>query len=148
MDSASLALLERRVMSRVASMLRAGTRHAAGTESAGLTPAKNAAPEIRHGLLGTITFSEDGALDQSSRERIAAIAEMLEQISAPIEIRSTAGLGAKAMDIAIARTRRVYVELTSANKALAERDVVITITSVTSLHPINPAVEVFWRETN
>jgi hypothetical protein len=145
LDSASLELIERRVMSRVASMLRADSQHSAGRESAGITPVKNVAPEIRHGLLGTITFSEDGSLDQSSRDRIAAIAAMLNEIDGSLEIRARSELGTKNMDIAIARARRVYVELATANRKLADRDVVIAITSVSSLHPINPSVEILWK---
>jgi hypothetical protein len=30
---------------------------------------------------------------------------------------------------------------------LADRDVAITITSVNSLHPINPTVEIRWRQS-
>lgn len=147
LDSATLALLERRVMSRVASMLRAGATHASGSESAGIAPVKNTAPEIRHGLLGTITFSEDGSMDASSRDRIAAIAKMLEQIEAPLEIRARSELGPHHIDIAIARARRVYVELITLDKSLAERDVMLTVRGVNSLHPINPVVEIFWRES-
>ena len=133
-------------MSRVASLLRAETRIAAGSETAGITPVRTSAPDIRHGLLGTITFGEDGSLEPSSRERIAAIAAMLKQIEAPLEIRSTSELGARHVDVAIARARRVYVELTSIDGSLADRDISITISSVNTLHPINPVVEIFWRE--
>ena len=145
LDSATLQLLERRVMSRVASLLRAETRVASQPESDGVLPVKNAAPQIRHGLLGTITFNEDGSIEPASRERIAAIAQMLKQIDAPLEIRSTSELGMRNVDVAIARARRVYIELTGLDKALADRDVSITIASIDTLHPINPAVEIFWR---
>jgi hypothetical protein len=147
LDSATLALLERRIMSRVASLLRAETQRATGSESAGIPPVKNSAPEIRHGLLGTITFNEDGSVDQPSRDRISAIAEMLNEIDAPLEIRAKSELGTRNIDIALARARRVYVDLIATNKILAERDVAISITSVNSLHPIDPTVEIFWRET-
>jgi hypothetical protein len=147
LDSATLALLERRVMSRVASMLRAGATHASGSESAGIVPVKNSAPEIRHGLLGTISFSEDGSMDASSRDRIAAITKMLKEIEAPLEIRATSQLGAHNIDVAIARARRVYVELVTLDQTLADRDVAFTIRGVNSLHPINPSVEIFWRES-
>ena len=148
LDSATLALLERRIMSRVASLLRAESHIATGNGSAGITPVKNSAPEIRHGLLGTITFDEDGAIDQSSRARISAIAEMLDRIDAPLEIRSQSQLGTRNMDVAIARARRVYVDLITANKSLSERDVAISISGVNSLFPINPTVEIFWRQPN
>ena len=148
LDSATLALLERRIMSRVASLLRAESHIAAGNGTAGITPVKNSAPEIRHGLLGTIVFDEDGSIDGSSRARIAAIAEMLDRIDAPLEIRSQSQIGIRNMDVAIARARRVYVDLVTANRSLAERDVSISITGVNSLFPINPTVEVFWKQTN
>src|SRR5687768_16299598 len=107
LDSASLALLERRVMSRVASLLRAEATKAAGRPTAGIPPVKNAAPEIRHGLIGTINFAEDGSIAETSRERIGAIAQLLDEIAAPIELRATAALGVANIDVAIARARRV-----------------------------------------
>jgi hypothetical protein len=148
LDSATLALLERRIMSRVASLLRAESHIAAGNGSAGIAPVKKIAPEIRHGLLGTITFGEDGGIDEPSRARITAIADMLDRIDAPLEIRSQSQLGTGNMDVAIARARRVYVDLVTANKSLGERAVSITITGVNSLLPINPTVEVLWKQSN
>jgi hypothetical protein len=145
LDSAELAVLERRIMSRVASMLRSEAEFASGTKTAGIPPVKNVAPEIRHGLLGTITFNQDGAIAQSSRDRIAAIAELLDEIDAPLEIRSTSTLGTPQIDIAMARARRVYIELVKHNKSLGEREVAITVIGSTSLHPINPQVEIFWK---
>jgi hypothetical protein len=146
LDSASLALLERRVMSRVASLLRAEASKAAGGSTAGIPPVKNAAPEIRHGLLGTIEFSEDGSIAETSRERIAAIAKLLEEIEAPIELRASAELGVTNIDVAIARARRVYLELIARNRALANRAVVIGIQGINTLTPIHPRVEIFWQD--
>jgi hypothetical protein len=146
LDSASLELLERRVMSRVASMLRAESRAASGIKSAGIPSVKNNAPEIRHGLLGTITFAEDGTVDASSRERMAAIAKMLDQINGPLEFRATSVAGTRNIDIAIARARRVYVDLVSLNNSLTDRDVRFSISSINSLQPINPQVEIFWSD--
>lgn len=145
LDSATLALIERRVLSRVSSILRAHTEMVAGKQTAGIPPVKGAAPLIRHGLLGTITFNEDGTIAEASRDRIAAIASMLDQIEGPLELRSRAELGSANIDVAIARTRRVYVELIAHNESLAERDVALTITGVHTLHPINPEVEIFYR---
>src|SRR5687768_6134273 len=56
LDSAALQLIERRVMSRMASLQRAEAQHTAGAKTAGVTPAKNAAAQIRQGLLGSISF--------------------------------------------------------------------------------------------
>jgi hypothetical protein len=146
LDSATLALLERRVMSRVASMMRAEASKAAGGSTAGIPPVKNAAPEIRHGLLGTIEFSEDGSIAETSRERIAAIAKLLEAIDAPIELRASAELGVTNIDVAIARARRVYLELIAQNRTLANRAVVIGIQGVNTFTPIDPQVQIFWQD--
>ncbi len=145
LDSASLALLERRVMSRLSSLLRAEARMAAGATTAGIPPVKNAAPEIRHGLLGTISFGDDGSLDETSRERIAAIAKMLDEIDAPLELRSTSEPGTSNIDVAIARARRVFIELIEQNRSLGDRDVVFSIRGQTSLRPINPQVEILYQ---
>lgn len=145
LDSASLDLIERRVMSRLASMLRAEVRMAAGQPSDGIPPVKNGAPAIRHGLLGTITFNQDGSLSPSSRDRIVAIAELLHNIDAPLEIRASADLTGNQIDIAIGRARRVYAELLGANKSLAERSVNISVQAASTLHPVNPSVEIFYQ---
>ncbi len=134
-------------MSRVASVLRAEARAANGTRSAGIPPVKNIAPEIRHGLLGTITFMEDGSIDQSSRARVAAVAKLLDEIEAPIEIRASSNAGSRNIDIAIARSRRVYLDLVALNNSLADRDVRFSITSINSSQPINPQVEIFWTDS-
>lgn len=145
LDSASLELIERRVMGRLASVLRAEVRLAAGQQSDGIAPLKNGAPSIRHGLLGTIVFNQDGSLGQSSRDRIAAIADMLNAIDGPLEIRASADLGAQRLDVAIARARRVYAELIGINKALAERAISITVSAAPTLQPVEPHVEVFYQ---
>lgn len=134
-------------MRRVASMLRAQVGAATGEPSAGLVTVKHTAPAIRHGLLGTITFNDDGSLTDASRDRIGAIARMLESIDGPLEIRARADVGAKQVDIAIARARRVYVELLGSNQELAERSVTINVSAATSLTPMDPQVEIFWRES-
>ena len=145
LDSASLELIERRVMGRLASVLRAEVRLAAGQQSDGIVPMKNGVPAIRHGLLGTIIFNQDGSLGQSSRDRIAAIADMLNAIDRPLEIRASAELGAQRLDVAIARARRVYAELIGTNKALAERAISITVSATPTLQPVEPHVEVFYQ---
>lgn len=145
LDSASLELIERRVMGRLASVLRAEVRLAAGQQSDGIVPMKNGVPAIRHGLLGTIIFNQDGSLGQSSRDRIAAIADMLNAIDGPLEIRASAELGAQRLDVAIARARRVYAELIGTNKALAERAISITVSATPTLQPVEPHVEVFYQ---
>jgi hypothetical protein len=145
-DSATIELLERRIMSRISSMLRAEAEIAAGKRSAGIPPVKSGAPDIRPGLLGTITFDEDGAAAPMSRDRLLGISKLLNEIEAPIELRARADLNSPAnIDIAIARARRVYLDLIGMNRSLAERDVVITVTGVTSLIPINPVVEIYYR---
>ena len=145
-DSATLALLERQVMSRVASLLRAQVRAAAGAPSAGQATVQYAAPAIQHGLLGTITFNEDGSLPAAARDRIAAIAKMLGSIAGPLEIRARSDVGTKQMDIAIARARRVYVELLGASQDLAERSVTINVSAAQRLTAADPQVEIFWRQ--
>jgi hypothetical protein len=147
LDSATLALLERRVMSRIVSVLRAETHIAAGNRSAGIPPVKDAAPTIRHGLLGTITFTDDGSVDETSRDRITAVARMLREIESPVELRASADLSSTSnLDVAMARARRVYLDLIAENRELAERDVAITITGIASATPIKPAVEIYWKE--
>lgn len=145
LDSASLELIERRVMGRLASVLRAEVRLAAGQQSDGIVPTRNGVPAIRHGLLGTIIFNQDGSLGQSSRDRIAAIAGMLNAIDGPLEIRASAELGAQRLDVAIARARRVYAELIGTNKGLAERAISITVSATPTLEPVEPHVEVFYQ---
>jgi hypothetical protein len=140
-------LLERRIMSRVASILRAQTQIAIGRKSDGIAPVTYAAPNIRPGLLGTISFNEDGAIDETSRSRLEAIAKMLDEIDAPIELRASTDLGnANTIDIALGRARRVYLDLIGHNRRLAERDVAITVTGIHSPLPVNPKVEVYWRD--
>ena len=147
LDSAQLAQIERSVMSRLVSILRAENDFAAGRKSAGIPPVRDAAPGIRHGLLGTITFGDDGAIDQTSRQRIQAVAVLLREIESPIELRTAADLNNSGnMDVAMARARRVYMDLIAEFRGLAERDVAITITGVATPTPINPAVEILWRE--
>lgn len=146
-DSATLAMLERRIMSRIVSVLRAENDFASGKKSAGIPPVKDAAPGIRHGLLGTIAFADDGSIDETSRARLQAVATMLEEIESPIELRVSVDLNNSAnVDVAMARIRRVYVDLIAENRALAGRDVALTITGVSSALPIKPAVEIYWRE--
>jgi hypothetical protein len=147
LDSASLELIERRVMSRLASMLRAEVRLAAGQQTAGIVPVKNGAPAIRHGLLGTITFNPDGSLAQSSRDRIAAIAELLNNIDAPLEIRARADLGTNQLDVALARARRVYAELMGTNASLNGRAIRISVSATPSLYPIEPQVEILYQQS-
>jgi hypothetical protein len=50
------------------------------------------------------------------------------------------------MDVAMARVRRVYMDLIAEYGALAERDVAITVTGIATPTPINPVVEILWRE--
>ena len=147
LDSVSLALLERRVMSRLVSVMRAQADYNHGEKSAGsgLTPAKYNAPKIRHGLLGVITFSEDGAIDVSSRERITAVHGMLRELHGPVEIRALSGEGIANVDVAMARARRVYLELIALDARFAERDVVITINTTNAWPPPPTTVEIFWR---
>jgi hypothetical protein len=146
LDSATIELLERRIMGRISSMLRAEAQITAGRTSAGIPPVKDAAPDIRHGLLGTISFNEDGGIDDTSRLRVAAVASMLNDIEEPIELRVRADLNnTRNIDVAMARARRVYVDLLSHKNGLAERDVVITVTGVATLQPITPVVEIYWR---
>lgn len=145
-DSATLVLLERRIMSRVSSMLRAQAEIAAGRKTDGITPAKNSAPDIRHGLLGTISFNEDGTIDQTSRERLEAVARLLDEFDGPIELRASTDLGnTNTIDIGIARARRVYLDLIALNRNLGRRDVTITITGTHTV-PMRPQVEIFWQE--
>lgn len=146
-DSATLTLLERRVMGRVSSILRVYAERNAGRRSDGIPPVKDAAPTIRNGLLATITFNDDGSMSDSGQERIRAVAELLKEIEQPLEIRARAVTGPNHLDIAMARARRVYLDLIATNRALEQRDVAFTITGVNSLYPINPSVEIFWRET-
>ena len=147
LDSAQLAQLERSIMNRIVSVIRSENEFAAGRKSAGIPPVRDAAPGIRHGLLATITFADDGAMDQTSRERIHAVAEMLKEISAPIALRTSADLNNPGkMDVAMARVRRVYMDLIAEYGALAERDVAITVTGIATPTPINPVVEILWRE--
>jgi hypothetical protein len=146
LDSASLELIERRVMSRLASLMRAEKEFAAGTKSVGITPVKNAAPEIEHGLVGTVSFGEDGDLAAASRERIVAIAELLRGLDGSLEIRSVTMTEMPNIDVAIARARRVYMELISRNSTLAARDVAITVTANSAATAgSNQVVQVFWR---
>jgi hypothetical protein len=146
LDSASLELIERRVMSRLASLMRAGRDFTAGSKSVGITPVKNAAPEIEHGLLGAITFGEEGDLAAASRERIGAIAELLRGLDGSLEIRAVTMTDMSNIDVAIARARRVYMELISRNSTLATRDVAITVTARSGALPgSNQLVQVFWR---
>ena len=149
LDSASLELLERRVMSRLGSLMRAENERASGGKGVGITPVKNPAPDVQQGLLGAITFSEDGTLGATSRERIAAIADMLRTLEGPLEIRAVAATDMHSVDIGIARARRVYLELIADNPSLAERDVAITISASNAAAPgSNQHVQVFWRATN
>ena len=145
MDSATLALLERQVMSRVSSILRAYAEQAAGRPSDGIPPVHDAAPTIRHGLLATITFNDDGSMSDSGQQRIRAVAKLLDEIEQPLEIRAQALIGTSGLDVAMARARRVYLDLIGTNRELEQRDVAFTITGINSLHPINPSVEIFWR---
>jgi hypothetical protein len=146
-DSATLALLERRIMSRIASVLRAENQFVSGKKSAGIPPVKDAAPDIRHGLLGTITFADDGSIDDASRSRLQAVAKLLKEIDSPIELRVSSDLNSSTnMDVAMARVRRVYMDLIAENRSLGERDVAITVTGVSSTLPIKSAVEIYWRE--
>jgi hypothetical protein len=146
LDSASLELIERRVMSRLVSLLRAEKDFAAGNKSVGITPVKNAAPEIEHGLLGAISFGEYGDLAATSRERIAAIAELLRGLDGSLEIRAVTMTEMPNIDVAIARARRVYMELISRNSSLATRDVAITVKALSTASPTtNQVVQVFWR---
>jgi hypothetical protein len=148
LDSAVLELIERRVMSRLASLQRAEAQHAAGVKTAGVTPVKNAAAEIRQGLLGRISFSNDGNLDRTSQERIAAIAELLNELQGALEIRAVASANMSSIDVAIARARRVYLELIGRNESLAERDVAITVSAhAAATLGSNLHVEIFWRGT-
>jgi hypothetical protein len=145
-DSATIHLLERRIMSRLSSMLRAEAQIAAGERSAGIPPVKYAAPDIRHGLLGTIYFSQDGAVAETSRERIQAVAKLLDEVDGPFEVRGAADLATPGnIDIALARARRVYLDLIAFNRSLAERDVAIVVTGVATLQPFSPVVEIYWR---
>ncbi len=144
-DSASLALLEQRVMNRVASILRAQVAVAEGRNTAGIPPARGGAPEIQPGLLATIAFEADGSLSDSAQMRIAAAAKLLEEMDAPLELRAGSALGTQQIDVAIARARRVYLDLIAINPSLEERDVVFTITGTHSLYPIDPRVQIFWR---
>ncbi len=144
-DSASLALLEQRVMNRVAGILRAQVQAAAGRNTAGIPPAQGGAPQIQPGLLATIIFESDGSLSDSSRTRIAAAAKLLEEVDAPLELRAGSAIGSEQIDVAIARARRVYLDLIALNPALEERDVVFTVTGTNSLYPIDPRVQIFWR---
>jgi hypothetical protein len=146
LDSATIELLERRIMSRVASMLRVDAQIAAGNKSAGIPPVKGAAPDIRHGLLGTINFTEDGGIAETSRQRLQAVANMLDEIAEPVELRVRVDLNnTRNVDVGMARARRVYVDLLSYNRGLAERDVVISVIGEASLQPIVPVVEIYWR---
>lgn len=146
LDSASLELIERRVMSRLASLMRSERDFATGSNGVGITPVKNAAPEIEHGLLGAIIFGEDGDLAAASRERIAAIAELLRGLDGSLEIRAVTVTEMANIDVAIARARRVYMELISRNSTLATRDVAITVTARSMATPgSNQVVQVFWR---
>jgi hypothetical protein len=146
LDSASLALVERRVMSRLASLMRAEKDFASGTKTVGITPVKNAVPEIEHGLLGAINFGEDGDLAATSRERIAAIAELLPDLEGSLEIRVVTISEMPNIDVAIARARRVYMELISRKPTLAARDVAITVTARSAaMLASNQVVQVFWR---
>ena len=131
-------------MSRLASVLRAEVRIAAGRPTDGIAPSSNRAPDIRHGLLGAITFNDDGSLSQASRDRIAAIAGLLDDIDAPLEIRAHAQLGTNQLDVAIARARRVYAELIATNRALADRAINITVSGA-ALQPAEARVEVFYQ---
>ena len=147
LDSVSLRLLERRVMSRLVSMVRAQSEFNSGERSAGngLTPTKNAAPAIRHGLLGVITFNEDGSIDATSRERMIAVQELLQELEGALEIRAVSNAGIANIDVAIARARRVYLELVAMDEQLADRDVVITASARNAATPVKTAVEIFWR---
>ena len=147
LDSVSLRLLERRVMSRLVSMMRAQTEFVSGEKSAGngLTPTKNAAPAIRHGLLGVITFNDDGSIDVTSRERMIAVHELLQELEGALEIRAVSNAGIANIDVAIARARRVYLELVAMDEDIAQRDVVITASARNSATPVKTAVEIFWR---
>lgn len=145
-DSATLAMLERRIMSRVSSLLRTQAEIVAGRKTDGIPPTKNNAPDIRHGLLGTITFNDDGTLDETSRDRLEAVARLLNEFDGPIEVRAATDLGnANTIDIAIARARRVYLDLIALNRELGERDVAITATGIHTV-PMRPQVEIFWQE--
>jgi hypothetical protein len=113
----------------------------------GITPVKNAAPEIEHGLLGAVSFGEDGDLAAASRERIAAIAELLRGLDGSLEIRALTMTEMPNIDVAIARARRVYMELISRNSTLATRDVALTVTARSAATPgSHQIVQVFWRE--
>lgn len=145
-DSATLARLERTVMARISAILRAQAAERAGRSSAGVPPARAGAPEIRHGLLGRIIFNDDGSMPADSRDRIAAVARLLDEMDGPVVIRAEAAAEASKLDVAIARARRVYRDLVACNPRLAERDVTFSIVGVNSLHPIEPQVEIFLRQ--
>ena len=148
LDSLSLKLIERRVMSRLTSAMRAQSEYNSGKISAGtgLTPAKNAAPKIRQGLLGVISFTDDGAIDVTSRERITAVNELLKELDGPLEIQALSNGGMANVDVAIARARLVYFELLALNDRLAERDVAITVSARNTTVPVKTTVEIFWRD--
>ena len=147
LDSISLELLERRVMARLASLMRAQVQRAAGEQSAGIPPVNGAAPTIQHGLLGTVRFNEDGSIDQASRDRISAIAEMMSRLDGGLDIRTSSAAGIGNIDVAIARARRVYLELLANKPAIAERDVAISVDASDMILPRDVAVEIFWRNT-
>jgi hypothetical protein len=147
LDSVSLALLERRVMSRVVSAMRAQAQRERGARTAGtgLTPARNAAPTIQPGLLGVITFHEDGAIDDSSRTRVQAVHNLLSELPGPVEIRAYSNTDLANVDVAMARARRVYLELLDLDDRFAERDVAITVSALNAATPPRVSVQIFWR---
>lgn len=147
-DSASLELIEKRVMARLSSLMHAHAKYASGERTAGITPTKNPAPAIQSGLLGSIAFNDDGSIDQTSRERIVAVAKLLRELHGNLEIRAITGGGVANVDIAIARARRVYFELLAEDERLIERDVAITVSSTNTIAALpRSVVEIFWRET-
>ena len=148
LDSLSLELLERRVMSRLTSAVRAQSEYDSGESSAGsgLTPAKNAAPKIRHGLLGVISFTDDGAMDVTSRDRIKAVHSLLKKLDGPLEIRALSNPGVANVEAAIARARLVYLELVGMDEQLGERDVAIIVNARNTTAPVEATVEIFWRD--
>lgn len=148
-DSIALREIEKRLTARIARIARA--------EAAALMPdsgvdriiKRNPAPPIKERLLGAVPFGAR-ALEPTPEgvARIQAIAALLAKLAGGIEIYATAhGTGPALYDVANLRARHVYLALLTAEPALAEREVRLTIRTrlVLADAPVpDPVIEVYY----
>lgn len=131
-DSVALRQIERQLTARIGSIARAQAASLLET-SQPVVPLKNVAPKIRRGLLGTIEFAEK-SVDPVAADRAPAVARLAAELEGSIEVVAVAsGTGAAVFDLALARARRVYLDLVAAVPGLGQREVVFTIRTIETL---------------